>query len=201
MSQIQHTEETSNKYCRIGDKLNFNFKNDIIIPEVMHVVTKMHVDNRGWFKEVYSSDHFDIKIGPFPLVCMSETKLAGAIRGLHFQVSPHSQGKLVSCLQGSIFDVAIDIRPASMTFGKWTFSKLSAENNKMLWIPPNFAHGFQTLERDTKVLYFCSDTYKPELERTITPFDENIAIEWPLEVTEIKDRDKNGDGILDLVRD
>lgn len=118
----------------------------------------------------------------------------GVLRGLHYQVT-QPQGKLVSVVQGKIFDVAVDLRRGSDTFGRWIGEYLSSQNSKQLWIPPGFAHGFLSLEEDSRVIYMCTDFYAPKHERTIQWNDPDIAIDWPLadiEVPMLSEKDANG---------
>ena len=110
----------------------------------------------------------------------------GVLRGLHYQVEPKSQGKLVRCIKGRIFDVAVDVRKSSRTFSKWVGIELSQKNKKQLWIPSGFAHGFITLTESAEVLYKASGFWDKNCERTIQWDDEDIAIDWPLEKIGIK---------------
>ena len=173
--------------------MSFRFIPDDNIKDVLHVVPAVHRDHRGYFKEIFSSTEFDSIINQIHLTCFSKTEKSGSVRGLHFQEPPYEQGKLVCCISGSIFDVALDIREKSETFGKWTSTTLSSSGHKMLWIPPGFAHGFQTIEDDTEVLYFVTEKYIPESGRVINPLDDKVGVEWPLGITEISQKDKNGE--------
>src|SRR5690606_8404515 len=114
----------------------------------------------------------------------------GTIRGLHFQYAPHAETKIVSCLQGSIYDVAVDLRAGSQTFLQWYGLILSAERQNSLVIPPGFAHGFQTLEDNTQILYLVSAPYSAADEDGLNPLDPTIGIEWPLPPSEISPRDQ-----------
>ncbi|MEN9456227.1 MAG: dTDP-4-dehydrorhamnose 3,5-epimerase, partial [Pseudomonadota bacterium] len=105
----------------------------------------------------------------------------GVLRGLHYQLPPKAQGKLVRVVAGEVFDVAVDIRPGSATFGKWVGEILSAENKQQMWIPPGFAHGFLTLSETAEFLYKTTDFYSPDCERCIIWSDPNLAIHWPLQ--------------------
>ncbi len=107
--------------------------------------------------------------------------MKGVLRGLHYQLPPHAQGKLVRVVQGEVFDVAVDIRRSSLTFGKWVGAVLSAENKNQLWVPPGFAHGFVTLTETAEFLYKTTDFYSPASERCIAWDDPEIAIEWPID--------------------
>ncbi len=117
----------------------------------------------------------------------------GVLRGLHYQLTPHSQGKLVRCVEGAVFDVAVDIRKNSATFGKWVGAVLSAENKHQLWIPEGFAHGFLTLSETAQFLYKATNFYAPQSERSIIWNDPDIAIEWPtVEAIILSAKDEQG---------
>ena len=148
-----------------------------------NIKNKRHSDQRGWFSETFRMDRFSAYIGADLFIQDNQSFScdAGTLRGLHFQVPPHPQAKLVRCLAGAIFDVAVDIRKGSPTYGQWIGVELSAENGKQLFIPAGFAHGFMTLEPDTMVFYKVSDYYAPECDRGLAWNDPTIAIEWPLD--------------------
>lgn len=142
-----------------------------------------HVDERGLFAETYSLKKYsgmgiDVE---FVQDNFSFSRNTGTLRGLHFQFPPKAQAKLVSCIRGAIFDVAVDIRKGSPTFGKWEAYQLTPSNGKQLFVPIGFAHGFLTLEPDSEVIYKCSNYYDPEKECSILWNDPNLAIEWPLD--------------------
>ncbi|KDE60807.1 dTDP-4-dehydrorhamnose 3,5-epimerase [Fusobacterium necrophorum] len=146
-------------------------------------------DDRGFFLETYNKNEF-IEIGildEFVQDNHSKSK-KGVLRGLHFQTH-YSQGKLVRVIKGSVYDVAVDLRKDSKTFGKWFGIELSAENKKMFFIPKNFAHGFLTLEEETEFMYKCTDFYHPEFESGIMWNDEEIHINWNFEKYGLKDTD------------
>ena len=119
----------------------------------------------------------------------SITKRKGTVRGFHFQKTPYTETKIVSCLKGRIFDVAVDIRMDSPTFLQWHAEELSENNNKSMYIPDGFAHGFQTLEDNCELLYLQSEFYTPGAEDSINVLDPKISIEWPLNITQISKRD------------
>lgn len=146
------------------------------------IVPRRHGDARGWFTEVYSEPTF-AKLGINCRFVQDNHSLSSprfTLRGLHFQVPPRGQDKLVRCIRGRIFDVAVDIRKGSPTFGTWVGAELSAENGHQLFIPVGFAHGFVTLDEDCEVTYKCSDTYAPEQDGGIRWDDPAIAIAWPI---------------------
>lgn len=139
-------------------------------------------DHRGFFAETYSHRVFaGLNINDeFIQDNHSLSAAVGTLRGLHFQAPPHAQAKLVRCGQGAIFDVAVDIRRGSSTYGRWVGYTLSAANGAQLYIPVGFAHGFATLEPDSEVVYKCSDYYAPEAEGALRWDDPDIGIKWPL---------------------
>tara|TARA_B100001173_G_scaffold272727_1_gene251399 strand:- start:9 stop:563 length:555 start_codon:yes stop_codon:yes gene_type:complete len=142
-----------------------------------------HIDDRGLFAETYSAKRYMGKGVDFEFVQdnFSLSRDAGTIRGLHFQSPPKAQAKLISCIRGAIFDVAVDIRKGSPNFGTWEAFKLTQTNGKQLYVPIGFAHGFITLEPDSEVIYKCSNYYAPEAECSIIWNDPNLAIDWPLD--------------------
>jgi len=148
-------------------------------------------DDRGWFARTYCKNEFS-KIGhnsEWLQMNHSFTKQQGAIRGMHYQLPPFSEIKMVRCIAGAVFDVIIDLRKESSTFLKWFGTELSAENKKMLYIPEGFAHGFQTLRNDCELIYHHSQFYTPGAEGGIKFNDHKINISWPLPVTNISERD------------
>ena len=139
-------------------------------------------DERGFFSEIYSKKRYcALSIcDDFVQDNHSISKKVGTLRGLHFQSPPHAQAKLVRCGGGAIFDVAVDIRKGSPTYGHWEGYKLTAENGEQLYIPVGFAHGFVTLEPDSEIVYKCSDYYAPETEGSVLWSDPDIGIDWPI---------------------
>ena len=152
------------------------------IPEVILVTPPRFGDNRGFFSEVFNRDRFAAAgiDGDFVQDNQSLSRERGVIRGLHCQVAPHPQGKLVRCVRGAIWDVAVDARVGSPTFGQWAAAELSAENWAQLWVPPGFLHGFCTLLPDTEVLYKVTDRYAKECERGVIWNDPALALPWPV---------------------
>jgi dTDP-4-dehydrorhamnose 3,5-epimerase len=148
-------------------------------------------DNRGWFARTFCQDEF-AQIGhtePWVQMNHSMTHQAGAIRGMHFQHPPYAEIKLVRCIAGRVFDVIVDLRADSTTFGNWFGAELSADNYKMMYIPKGFAHGFQTLTTDCQLLYCHSNYYTPDSEGAVRFDDPRINIQWPLPVTDLSNRD------------
>lgn len=139
-------------------------------------------DARGWFVETYNAERYaGLGIGvTFVQDNHSMSRDRGVLRGLHWQAPPHGQDKLVRCVKGAIWDVAVDARRGSPTFGQWVAAELTAENGHQLFIPVGFAHGFVTLEPDTEVEYKCSGLYAPEAEGGVIWNDPNLALPWPL---------------------
>lgn len=138
-------------------------------------------DERGYFAETFRADFFARHIGDHDFVQDNESRSArvGTIRGLHFQSEPHAQGKLVRCTAGALFDVVVDIRSGSPTFGRWAADTLTPENGKQLWVPPGFAHGFCSIAPDTVICYKVTDYYSAECDRGVAWDDPAIGIVWP----------------------
>ena len=152
------------------------------LPEVLIIEPKVFGDERGFFFESFNQRAFDEATGlSLPFVQDNHSKSAkNVLRGLHYQLPPQAQGKLVRVVAGEVFDVAVDIRRDSPNFGQWTSAVLSAENRRQLWIPPGFAHGFLVLSDSAEFLYKTTDYYAPALERCIRWDDPALAIAWPL---------------------
>ncbi len=152
------------------------------IPDVVIFEPKVFGDERGFFYESYNAKVFEQATGlNINFVQDNHSKSAKhVLRGLHYQTK-HTQGKLVRVTQGEVFDVAVDLRQSSQTFGQWVGERLSAENKRMLWVPAGFAHGFLVLSETAEFLYKTTDFYSPEHEVSIRWNDPEIGIEWPLE--------------------
>jgi len=148
---------------------------------VLEIVPKRHGDARGFFVETYNAERFS-QAG-IDLVFVQDnhsySAAAGVLRGLHYQLAPRAQDKLLRVIRGSVLDVAVDIRRGSKTFGRWVAHEISAEKGNQILVPKGFAHGFVTLVPDTEVLYKVTDTYSPEHDRSIRFDDPDIGIEWP----------------------
>lgn len=150
-------------------------------------------DDRGFFARSWCSKEFEA-VGLGPRICqanVSYNNARGTLRGLHYQLAPHAEAKLVRCTRGAIFDVAVDLRVESPTFRQWFGVELSSENWRMLYIPEGFGHGFQALENDTEIYYLVSEFYTPEAERGARYDDPAFGIEWPTEVTATSEKDAN----------
>jgi len=168
----------------------FEFKR-LGIPEVILITPRVFNDERGFFKELYKVSDFS-SFGIRKIFIQDNLSFSkyGVLRGLHYQIEPKAQGKLVSCLKGIVFDVAVDIRRGSPTYGKWVGIELSAKNHQMLYIPPGFAHGFVVLSDEALVLYKCTQEYAPEAEAGIIWNDPAISIRWPIQNPLLSPRDK-----------
>ena len=154
----------------------------LAIPDVVLLEPQVFGDERGFFFESFNLRKFEAAVGPVrPFVQDNHSRSArGVLRGLHYQIQ-QPQGKLVRVVQGEVFDVAVDLRRSSPTFGQWVGAVLSGENKHQLWIPEGFAHGFQVLSESAEFLYKTTDFWAPEHERCIAWNDPNLAIEWPLQ--------------------
>lgn len=169
------------------------------IPDVLLLEPRVFEDSRGRFLEVYQERKFAAAgiDARFVQDNLSESR-RGVLRGLHYQVK-QAQGKLIYILQGEIFDVAVDLRNASPSFGKWVGVTLSSTKHRALWIPPGFAHGFYACSESAKVLYKVTDSYAPEHERTLLWNDPDVGIGWPVQGEPIlSDKDRAGHLLRDL---
>lgn len=149
-------------------------------------------DARGFFSRFYCANEF-ATLGfekPIQQINHTYTVKAGAVRGMHFQYPPHAEVKMVSCLRGEVFDVAVDLRQDSPTFLQWHAEVLSAANRRSLLIPEGFAHGFQSLTNDCELIYLHTAPYVKEAEGALNAIDTQLNIKWPLEITEMSDRDR-----------
>lgn len=160
-----------------------------------------HGDARGWFRETWKDDWFRHHVADLSFVQDNHSRSAarGTIRGLHYQAEPCSQGKLVRCLAGEIYDVAVDIRAGSETYGQWIAATLTAEGGEQLWVPPGFAHGFCTLTEGVEVAYKVTATYSAVHDRGIIYDDPDIGVTWPVPRAQaiLSDKDRK----LPLLRD
>jgi dTDP-4-dehydrorhamnose 3,5-epimerase len=153
----------------------------LALPDVIVLEPRIFGDDRGWFYESFNARSFTEATGlDLTFVQDNHSRSArGVLRGLHYQLPPAPQGKLVRAVSGSILDVAVDIRKSSPTYGRWVAETLSAENRKQLWVPAGFAHGFVALSDGTEVLYKTTDFYHKAAERSIRWDDPDLAIDWP----------------------
>ena len=150
------------------------------------------VDQRGGFARLFCAQELDAAGWTKPIAQINHTysSLKGTVRGMHFQRPPYAEMKLVSCIRGRVWDVAIDLRSNSQTFLQWQAQELSSDNNRALLIPEGFAHGFQALTDNVELIYCHSMFYHPELESGFHPLDPALAVEWPMEIKELSMRDK-----------
>ena len=173
----------------------------LALAEVLLITPKRHGDARGWFSETWSRKAFAAHGLEAVFVQDNQAFSArkGTLRGLHFQKPPFAQAKLVRVLKGAIFDVAVDIRPASPTFGQWVGATLTAEVGEQLWVPRGFAHGYMTVADDTELFYKVDGDYAPQLEGGLIWNDPDIGIEWPLDVEPVlSEKDKGLPRLKDM---
>lgn len=170
------------------------------IPDILLIEPKVHGDERGFFMETFQAKLFAENGIPVEFVQDNHSgSTRGTLRGLHYQIR-QAQGKLVRVVAGEVFDVAVDIRKGSPTFGKWTGACLSAKNKLSIWIPPGFAHGFYVLSDWAEVIYKATDFYAPQWERSILWNDPELGIEWPLVTgveTLVSPKDRGGKLLCD----
>jgi dTDP-4-dehydrorhamnose 3,5-epimerase len=155
-------------------------------------VQRSHIgDARGFFSRFYCAQEFSV-IGmttPLAQINHSLSRLRGTVRGLHFQHLPHAETKVVTCISGRIFDVAVDLRRGSPSFLHWFGTELSAQNQESLVIPPGFAHGYQSLSNDAEIIYLVTTAYSAKAEDGVNPFDPAVGIRWPDPIGEVSERD------------
>jgi dTDP-4-dehydrorhamnose 3,5-epimerase len=169
----------------------FEFKT-LDIPDVILILPKIFNDTRGFFIESYKYSDFEKAGIRAAFVQDNHSKsIKGVLRGLHYQKSPRAQGKLIRCIRGEIFDVAVDIRKDSPYYGKWVGRSLSEENKEMLYIPQGFAHGFLVLSDTAEILYKTTDEYSPAHDRGIFWNDPAIGIKWGIDEPLVSEKDRN----------
>ncbi|MFS1523020.1 dTDP-4-dehydrorhamnose 3,5-epimerase [Microbulbifer sp. 2304DJ12-6] len=172
------------------------------IPDVKIIEPKVFGDRRGFFFESFRQDLFNSECAERVFVQDNHSKSTqGILRGLHYQTE-RAQGKLVRVTMGEVFDVAVDLRKSSLTFGQWVGSTLSAENKRQLWVPEGFAHGFYVISAEAEFAYKCTDYYAPEHEQSLRWDDPELAIEWPLvndEAPRLSTKDAEGKRLKDAV--
>lgn len=166
------------------------------IPDVKIMEPKVFGDDRGFFMETFRVNDFEENCAKVNFVQENHSKSKqGILRGLHYQMQ-QTQGKLVRVISGSVYDVAVDVRKSSPTFGEWVGVELSAENKRQLWVPAGFAHGFYVISETAEFVYKCTDYYHPESEKSIRWNDEKLNIDWPLvngEKPSLSAKDEAGD--------
>ena len=161
------------------------------IPDVCIIKPTVFADDRGYFFESYNREKFLASALDLNFIQDNESRsMKGVLRGLHFQNQPYAQGKLVRVMRGAVLDVAVDIRKASPTYGKWVSIVLTGENKYMYWIPDGFAHGFLTLEDDTVFFYKCTNVYNKASEGSIRWNDPDLNINWGIDNPILSDKDK-----------
>jgi dTDP-4-dehydrorhamnose 3,5-epimerase len=164
---------------------------EMALPGAYLINLDPHEDHRGFFARFFCADEF-ARRGLNPRVAQinnSFSRVAGTLRGLHYQLPPRAETKVVRCIAGALFDVIVDLRPQSPTFGQSSVAQLSADNRTMLYVPEGVAHGFLTMRDDTEALYLVSEPYAPEAERGIRWNDPRFGISWPARPTVISDKD------------
>jgi len=178
--------------------MNFIFEKQSI-PDVVLITPKRFGDSRGFFSETFRQNLFSEHGMSVSFVQDNLSRSnRGVLRGLHYQLNPHAQGKLVQVITGAVFDVAVDIRQSSKTFGQHVGVTLSAENGQLLWVPPGFAHGFLVLEDNTHFVYKTTDYYHPELERAILWSDAALGVRWPGDLDiQLSEKDKKAPCLRD----
>ncbi len=168
----------------------FNVRN-LPLPGLKLIERQRLGDNRGFLSRLFCAEELAIAGWCQPIIQINHTctDKRGTVRGLHYQTSPHAEMKLVSCIRGEVWDIAIDLRASSPTFLVWHAEVLSASNNRAMLIPEGFAHGFQTLTDDVMLLYFHNEAYSPKSERALNALDPSLSINWPIAISEISPRD------------
>ena len=171
------------------------------LPGVLLLTPPRFGDHRGFFSESWNKKRLEdagLEMPEFVQDNHSLSAQVGTVRGLHFQSPPHAQGKLVRCGKGRLFDVAVDIRKGSPTYGNWVGEELTFENGRQLWVPAGFLHGFMTLEPDTEIVYKCTDYYSPECDGAVRW--DTCGIEWPLDGIEavLSEKDEKATALADF---
>jgi len=169
----------------------FEYRRIQSLADLMIIEPRVFPDDRGWFTETYKQGDFAANGIEFSFNQDNHSRTDGrnVIRGLHYQLNPAAQGKLVRCVLGAVFDVAVDIRKGSPTYSRWVSVELTAENRRILWIPPGFAHGFCTLVNGTDVVYKCTDLYAPDDDRGVLWNDPDLGVPWPVVTPTVSAKD------------
>jgi dTDP-4-dehydrorhamnose 3,5-epimerase len=171
------------------------------IPGVMIIQPDVYGDHRGHFRETWRQERYRLLLGDVAFVQDNLSySQKGSLRGLHFQ-HPHSQGKLVQVVRGEVYDVVVDVRRGSPTFGQWEGHVLSDNNGLQLWVPPGFAHGFCVTSGEAYFLYKCTDEYMPDCDRSLLWCDAQLAIDWPLPEPTLSAKDAAGTCLADFAPD
>jgi dTDP-4-dehydrorhamnose 3,5-epimerase len=178
------------------------FRPDAVLKDVIHILPVRIGDNRGWFSETFNARHY-AQAGIDCAFVQDNTSLSatvGTLRGLHFQLPPYAQAKLVRCTRGRVLDVAVDIREGSPTFGRWMSTKLTAGGGEQLFVPEGFAHGFCTLEPDCEISYKVTAFYAPDADRGLAFDDPALAIDWPMRAEDLtlSERDREHPRLTDI---
>lgn len=169
----------------------FTFKKQHISGVIL-IEPQVFADERGFFMETFKSSEFKNAGLDISIVQINHSRSSrGVLRGLHYQLDPHAQGKLVRCIWGQIYDVAVDLRKGSPTYGKWAGEYLSSDDKKMLYIPEGFAHGFCVVSDAAEIVYYCTGEYNAQSDRSIRFNDQQIGIEWPVQDPVMSDKDKH----------
>ncbi|MCP4787027.1 MAG: dTDP-4-keto-6-deoxy-D-glucose epimerase [Fuerstiella sp.] len=163
----------------------------LAIPDVVRIDLDQITDGRGFFARLFCREELEEGGIEFSISQCNNTltRRRGSIRGFHFQRPPKAEAKIVRCIKGAILDVAVDLRAGSETFGNYCSCELTESNRSMMSIPQGFAHGFQTLTDDVELIYFHSESYSPDHEGGLNPLDVSVAVEWPLPVSDMSERD------------
>lgn len=170
------------------------------IPGCVLVDLEPRGDDRGFFARLFDRDEFAARglDADFPQINTSASAKAGTLRGLHFQIAPYGEAKLVKCLKGAIFDVVVDLRQGSATYGQWVGAELTELNRTMMYVPRGCAHGFMTLADETEVLYPVSAVYNGSAERCLRWNAPEVGIEWPMEPTVLSDKDRDAGDLREV---
>jgi dTDP-4-dehydrorhamnose 3,5-epimerase len=172
--------------------MSFKFSK-LSIPEVVLIEPKIFSDSRGFFVELFKASEFQSNGIRAKFVQVNHSRSQkNVLRGLHYQLNPKAQAKLISVVYGEIFDVAVDIRRESPTYGQWVGESLSDTNKKLLYIPEGFAHGFCVLSDEAQIIYYCSEEYAPQMERNILWNDPEIGVSWPIHEPVLSSKDLGG---------
>ncbi|MBN1870915.1 MAG: dTDP-4-dehydrorhamnose 3,5-epimerase [Candidatus Omnitrophica bacterium] len=168
----------------------FRFKK-LDIPEIIYIKPDIYPDQRGFFCEVYKYPEFAANGITKPFVQVNHSKSSkNTLRGLHYQKNPKAQGKLVTVIEGEIFDAVVDVRKGSPAYGKWVGQTLNADKKDMIYVPEGFAHGFCAISESAQVMYFSTELYSPKDERGVVYNDPKINISWPVKAPVLSDKDR-----------